>query len=140
MIVDASVALKWYLADEPHATEARAILQAGEPLIAPDIVIAETCNAAWRGARVGRINPRQAAEIAGSLPSMFGSLIGGSMLAVRATSIAIELDHAVYDCFYLALAEAMGIPVITADSRLLRKLRNTVWATRALRLSDRLIG
>jgi predicted nucleic acid-binding protein len=51
LIIDASVALKWYLSDEPHAAEARAILEAGEPLIAPDIVIAEVCN--WRGAQVG---------------------------------------------------------------------------------------
>ena len=136
LIVDASVALKWYLADEPYAAEARSILQSGEALIAPELVIAETCNAAWRGVRVGRIDPIQAAEIARSLPHMFGTLIGGSALAERAMAIAFELDDAVCDCFYLAAAEASAAPLITADNRLLRKIRNTIWAANVQRLID----
>jgi hypothetical protein len=38
LIVDASVALKWYLAGEPNAAKAQAILDSGEPLLAPDCV------------------------------------------------------------------------------------------------------
>jgi predicted nucleic acid-binding protein len=53
LVVDASVARKWFLVDEPLAAEA---------LIAPDIVIAEVCNAAWRSARLGRINQDQRAK------------------------------------------------------------------------------
>ena len=35
--------------------------------------------------------------------------------------MAIEIDHPVYDCLYLACAEAMGSDVITADKRLSNK-------------------
>ena len=136
MVVDASVALKWYLVDEPLAEEATAILRSADVLIAPELVIAETCNAAWRGVRVGRIDPTQAAEIARSLPQLFATLIGSSALAERAMAIALTLDHVVYDCFYLAAAEASALPLITADSRLLTKVRNTVWARIVLRLAD----
>jgi predicted nucleic acid-binding protein len=136
LIVDASVALKWYLSDEPHAAEARTILVAGEPLVAPDIVIAEVCNAAWRGVRARRIEQSQAEGIARSLPALFDVLVGGSALAERAVIIAGQLDHAVYDCFYLALAEARDTLLVTADSRLLRKLSNTTWMTRARSLTD----
>lgn len=135
LVVDASVALKWYLADEPYAAEARSILQSGEALVAPELVIAQTCNAAWRGVRIGRVDPTQAAEIARSLPRLFGTLVGSSALAERAMAIAFELDHAVYDCFYLAIAEASASPLITADNRLLRKIRNTIWAANVRRLS-----
>jgi predicted nucleic acid-binding protein len=31
----------------------------------------------------------------------------------------MELDHPVYDCFYLALAERERAPLISADKRLL---------------------
>jgi predicted nucleic acid-binding protein len=50
LIVDASVALKWFLSEEPHGGEALAILRDVAPLIAPDLLIAEVCNAAWRSA------------------------------------------------------------------------------------------
>ncbi len=55
LVVDASVALKWFLTDEPLAAEALAILRDGSTLMAPDILVAEVCNAAWRSARLGRI-------------------------------------------------------------------------------------
>lgn len=35
----------------------------------------------------------------------FGSLVPTDGLRRRAVAIAIELDHPIYDCFYLALAE-----------------------------------
>ena len=136
LIVDASVALKWYLDDEPHAAEARAILLAGEPLVAPDLVIAEVCNAAWRGVRVARIDQSQAEGIARSLPALFDVLVGGSVIVERAVVIAGQLDHAVYDCFYLALAEARDTLLVTADTRVLRKLSNTSWKARVRSLTD----
>ena len=39
-----------------------------------------------------------------------------------ATRLAIELDHAAYDCIYLSLAMENGWPFVTADDRLRRKL------------------
>jgi predicted nucleic acid-binding protein len=56
LVVDASVAFKWFLSDEPHRSQALAVVEAGARLIAPDFLIAEVCNAAWRAARLGRIS------------------------------------------------------------------------------------
>jgi predicted nucleic acid-binding protein len=56
LVVDASVALKWFLTEEPQDAQALAIVQDGTTLIAPDFLIAEVCNAAWRSARLGRIS------------------------------------------------------------------------------------
>lgn len=41
----------------------------------------------------------------------------------RATAIGIELDHPAYDAVYLALAEASPLRFVTADDRLIRKIR-----------------
>ncbi len=39
-------------------------------------------------------------------------------LAVRATELAMAVDHPVYDCTYVALAERLDAPLVTADRRL----------------------
>ncbi len=136
LVVDASVALKWFLADEPDAAKALAIVQDGAALIAPDILIAEVCNAAWRSARLGRIGRDQVQEIAAILPRFFDLLVGAAALALRAVILAEALDHPVYDCLYLALAETRQAKLITADTRLLGKLRQTPCKAQALHLAD----
>jgi predicted nucleic acid-binding protein len=39
----------------------------------------------------------------------------------RAAAIAVELDHPAYDAMYLAVAEAFGLRLVTADDQLIRK-------------------
>jgi predicted nucleic acid-binding protein len=48
-------------------------------------------------------------------------------LAARALELAFALDHPVYDCFYLALAEAEQVGLVTADGRLESRLRGSSW-------------
>jgi len=136
LVVDASVALKWFLSEEPHASQALAVVQSGATLIAPDFVIAEVCNAAWRSARLGRISQAQVNEIAAILPRFFDAFVSAAGLAPRAVAIARQIDHPVYDCLYLALAEAEQASVVTADMRLLEKVRAISWEQRTVALSE----
>jgi predicted nucleic acid-binding protein len=46
----------------------------------------------------------------------------------RALSIALELRHAAYDFFYLALAEGQRCQLVTADDRLVRRCADTPFA------------
>ena len=136
LVVDASVALKWFLSEEPLASQALAVVQDGGTLLAPDFLIAEVCNAAWRSARLGRISQAQVGEIAAGLPRFFDALVTAAELAARAVAIAGQLDHPVYDCLYLALAEAEQVGLVTADLRLLDKVRKTAWEAWAINLSE----
>jgi len=45
---------------------------------------------------------------------------GSAPLLSRATNLAIEIGHPVYDCLYLALAVETNAPLATADRRLRR--------------------
>jgi predicted nucleic acid-binding protein len=135
-VVDASVAAKWFFATEPHAAEALALARDDPGLVAPDLVVAEICNAAWKSMRLGRIELANLEEIAATLPRYFAELVGVVALAPRASAIAAQLDHPVYDCFYLALAEARRLPLVTADTRLLAKLAGSAWSASAVRLAD----
>jgi predicted nucleic acid-binding protein len=136
LVVDASVAFKWFLLEEPHATQALAVLQDGATLIAPDFLIVEVCNAAWRSARRGRLSQAQVDQIALCLPRFFDALVSATGLAPRAVAIAGQLEHPVYDCLYLALAEAEQAGLVTADIGLIDKVRDTSWQQRTVSLSE----
>lgn len=136
LVVDASVALKWFLSEEPQARQALAIVQGGATLIAPDFLIAEVCNAALRSVRLGRLSRAQLDEIAMTVPRFFDALVSASRLASRAVAIAGQLDHPVYDCLYLSLAEMQEARLVTADTHLLRKVQSTAWEQRTINLSD----
>ena len=112
------------------------MVQDGSPLIAPDLLIAEVCNAAWRSARLGRISPAQVVEIASSLPRFFDVLVGAANLAPRAVAIAGQLDHPVYDCLYVALAEAEQAALVTADAQLFGKVHATPWEQLTISVSE----
>jgi predicted nucleic acid-binding protein len=113
LVVDASVAIKWFI-DEPD-------------LLAPDLLVPEVCNAAWRKVRRGESHPTQAKQIAQRLRHSVLALRPSAPLAARAMELALDLDHPVYDSFYLALAESEQAVLVTADRRLEGRLRATSW-------------
>jgi Predicted nucleic acid-binding protein, contains PIN domain len=132
-VVDASVACKWFI-EERGSLEARQLLVSGEPLIAPQLVVAEVCSVAWKKVRAQQLTSMQAALLAERIESAFNALMQMSSLAPRALNIAVELDHPVYDCFYLALTELEDVPMVTADQRLLMRLQGTTWEHRVVSL------
>ncbi|MDI3461813.1 MAG: hypothetical protein OJF50_000634 [Nitrospira sp.] len=49
-VVDASIAVKWFV-EERGSTAARTVLSKGETLLAPDLILVETSNTAWKKVR-----------------------------------------------------------------------------------------
>jgi predicted nucleic acid-binding protein len=127
-IVDASVAFKWFVAEE-GSDAAREVLQERE-LIAPDLIVAEVCNAAWRLWQSKKLSLEQNRAIAERIGGMFDRLLPLPLLAPRAGVIACALRHPVYDCFYLALLESGPGTLVTADRRLLGAIDGTEWRHR----------
>jgi predicted nucleic acid-binding protein len=117
LIVDASVAVKWFLEEIDHVA-ARAVLDSHDALIAPSIVLAELGNAVWKRHRRGAITKKAANRIFSLMARPFATLIPIETLAVEAAELALNLNHPIYDCFYLALAARERTPIATADGRL----------------------
>jgi predicted nucleic acid-binding protein len=136
LIVDASVAVKWFI-DETDSEAAHLILDREAGLLAPDLLVVEVCNTAWRRARLGDISPAQCRAIADRIVKTPVEMRPNATLAPAAASIALALDHAIYDCFYLALAESEGLRLVTADRRFLAKLAGTRWQDHAVVLGQR---
>lgn len=118
-VIDASVLVKWFV-DEPGADEARELQD--RRLFAPDLVIVETTNVLWKKVRLKEFDVSDVGLAMGVIRSADLGLTPSLRLAARAFEIAHGLDHAAYDCFYLALGEQLALPLVTADDKLRRKL------------------
>jgi predicted nucleic acid-binding protein len=127
LVVDASVAIKWVVAEEGRAEALDRA--AGAELIAPDFVLIECANILWKKVRLGQVSSSHAHDGLAFVQRGFSRLLPTHSLIPAAMSLAIEMDHPVYDCLYLACAEHEGITLLTADRRL---------AGRAGRRSDRI--
>lgn len=117
-VVDASVAVKWVVAEE--GAEDAATLLDGRPLLAPELILPECANILWKKATRGEIAPDEAELAADLLARMDVELIGHRPLMSGAVSLALELEHPAYDCAYLALALDRDVPMVTADKRFAR--------------------
>jgi predicted nucleic acid-binding protein len=128
LVVDASVALEWYLA-EPDSDEALSALRGEDVLAAPHLIIAEVCRGAWKAWHRGEIPAEQVSLISRNVGRRFGArLCPLNLLAYRAAAMATELRYSVYECFYLALAEREACELLTADGKLIRRLGGTRYA------------
>lgn len=129
LVVDASVALKWFVTEDGSAT-ARRLLADRSRLFAPDLVVSEVCNGAWKLARRGALPADQCHFAAAQIGTLFATLFPLGPLAPRAMAIARQFDHPVYDCFYLALTETLQARLVTADRRLIARLRGSILEAR----------
>ena len=121
LTVDASIAVKWFVA-EPLHDDARRLLSHRLSLHAPDLLLAEFANTIWKKARKGEIDdPQPYYDELVRLPDIVTLHPGGCLIG-RAARIAAEIDHPVYDCLYLACAEAAKSALVTADKRLANKV------------------
>lgn len=118
MIIDASVAVKWFAPEDGH-DHARALLTGDDPLFAPDLLAAEFANALWLKVGRGELDERNAVRAIAAVASRGEpELRPSAPLMPRAFELARRLNHPVYDCVYLALAEELDRPLVTADERL----------------------
>ena len=120
LTVDASVVVKWFV-DEVLGREARLLLAHRLDLYAPALLLAEFANTIWKKVSRGEIPDSRPYfdELAGIAEIV--DLVPDVNVVARAASIAVEIGHPVYDCLYLACAEATDSVVITADRRLAAK-------------------
>ena len=135
-VVDASVAIKWVVPEELSEHADRLLADGGE-LLAPDLLFVEAANALWKKTRRRELTEREA-DGALNLLQTSGLVVRPSAAVIpRALQLAAALDHPVYDCVYLALAERERLPFVTADTRILarsgrRRLRVRVHDLRKL--------
>ncbi len=135
LVVDASVGVKWVLRED-FTEAARRLLQPEHQLIAPELIWPEVGNVFWKRQRRGDIDEQQAAELLRSFGQVPIQIASMPSLIARSLTIALETGRTIYDCTYLALAEASNCQLVTADRRFYNALQGTPYAGIVLWVED----
>lgn len=117
VVVDASALLN-VLIDPGDRGEKAASALAGKDLHAPDLLPYEVANVLRRQRLAGRLSVTEAALAHRDLGRLPIELWPYEVLRDRAWELTDSLTT--YDAAYVALAERLGAPLITADARLAR--------------------
>jgi predicted nucleic acid-binding protein len=115
IVVDASVLVTALGDDGDDGDRARDRLQ-GERLIAPHLIDIEVTSAWRRLAAAGALDERRAQFALEDLRSLRVDRVPHASLVARCWELRGSLT--VYDAVYVALAETMAVPLLTADARL----------------------
>jgi predicted nucleic acid-binding protein len=115
-VIDASVALKWFI-PEIHHLEAQVLVQARHELIAPDLIIVEAGSAMVKKVRANEIDVADAAASLASLRALL-ALVPAVEMSESGLRLALEYGRSIYDSLYVALAVREACQLVTADRRL----------------------
>ena len=121
-VVDASIAVKWYL-PEQHSDCAARLCRSDAGLEAPDLLYSEIGNALWKRVRRRELTRDQAEEIITALSLMPIEIYPSRLLAAAALQIACATNLTVYDSLYIATAMLTGSRLVTADRRVYETAR-----------------
>jgi len=126
--IDASFLIKLFLpeesSDKVHALWSSWIERSIE-VIAPTLIMFESASVIRNKLHRKLLNKTDAAEIINSMKRMDVTLVYTDELLESAWEIGQNLELPVlYDCFYLALAQLLNIPLWTADEKLFHKARH----------------
>ena len=125
-VVDASVAIKLFLPEDYSSDVqeffAQHFAQPHGCLFVPDLFFVECANILWKKIRREKYD---ACKAAADLATLRGFSLPTTLTAdlmERALEIACAHGITAYDACYVALAEARGVPLLTADDRLAARL------------------
>ncbi len=124
VVVDASVAVKWFV-EEEYSDKARLLMEAYAQgvidIAAPSILPYEVLNALKYSGAFGEDELKEAAQILDDLQLTLYGLEGD--LGWITVEIAMRKGITIYDASYVALATLLEAPLYTADEKLIEKTR-----------------
>jgi predicted nucleic acid-binding protein len=123
-VVDASVVVKWFSRFEEDAEKSGRMLndhiEGTVMLMSSSLVLYEVCNALRFNPHLGKEDVSRAAM---SLVRLELELVDFSEVFESAIGLAFSQDITLYDAAYLAVSQTRHIPLVTADYKLLAKIK-----------------
>jgi predicted nucleic acid-binding protein len=134
-VVDASVAIKWFI-PEIHSEAALQARHSGVRLHVPALITLELGNVLVKKIRRGELTRAEGDVILKELKHLPLQRHADEQLFPAAYQLALVTQRSLYDCLYLALAEAVDGAMITADHKFYSSLRGTLYGRRMLWVED----
>jgi len=120
-VIDSSIALQWVL---PEVEGQQSLSYLGDPdAVAPDIALVEVANVLAKKVRAGTMSNLDAPVALSIVRDGLGRIVESAPLVPRALELSIELSHPVYDCVFLACAEALAARLATRDAPFAKRLQ-----------------
>lgn len=136
-VVDASVGIKCLRSGENLTLQARALLDVSHSAgrrTTPDLFDLECAGALVKAERRGEISSTQLGDALALLSRLFIFRAPVRPFAEQAAVLAARRRITVYDAVYVILAVALGMPLVTADERLVRAMNGA--PVEMVRLAD----
>lgn len=134
-VVDASVAIKWFV-PEIHTSAALRLLNDEARLLAPDLLLPEFGNILWKRVRRGELAEKAARAVLQAFTAVPLRIHPSTLLLEGAFDIAQATGSTVYDSLYVALAAIEGCPLVTADRKLFDAQQRGPFGQSLLRVED----
>lgn len=135
LIVDASVAAKWFV-EEDLSEAALSVLDARNDLHAPDFLFLEMDNVVCKWVRRGIITESEGGDTRAAIRRIPIKVHPFVSLQDSAYHIANKIQRSVYDCLYVALAVFLDGWMVTADRRLYEGLVNGPFGEHVMWVGD----
>jgi predicted nucleic acid-binding protein len=109
---------------------------ATKELLAPHLLWAEVGNILWKRQRRRDTTIEEVRRMLAEFQRLPVTTFAHWPFLAPALDLAISLEQTVYDCLYLALAEARNSVMVTADRRFYNVVSGSVWADRIEWIED----
>lgn len=116
IVLDASIVVK-VLTEEAGSDAAIDRISREPDRVAPDWVTAEIANALSKKVRYAGLPIDLARRYIDAVPKVLTDVVDSAGLFDRALDLSVALQHAFYDCLYLALAIGEDAALLTADKK-----------------------
>lgn len=134
-VVDASVAIKWFV-PEIHSDAALRAQHSGTHLHIPAFMVLELGNVLAKKLRRNELTPGDGETILRELKRLPLQHHADARLFAAAYQLALNTRRSLYDCLYLALAEAIDGVMVTADHKFFASLTNGPYGRRVMWVGD----
>jgi predicted nucleic acid-binding protein len=125
-VMDASVGIKLFV-PETHSEQAQALFDHSDATsphaVVPDLFYVECANILWKYVRRFGYPVLEAGKNMTALKKLGLRTVPSSSLMERALELALKWEVTAYDACYLALAEELKAPLVTADQKLFNRLK-----------------
>lgn len=134
-VVDASVAIKWFV-PEIHSDAALRAQHAGTHLHIPAFMVLELGNVLAKKIRRSELTPRDGETILKEIKQLPLQRHADERLFTVAYLLALDTHRSLYDCLYLALAETVDGIMVTADHKFFASITDGPYGRRVMWVED----